>query len=82
MERQRTVRLSYKAWIRTCLVPPGAPHLSTSSKTPHHDDSIKFVVLPHIHSKLRSITHVVTKVHVILKSFVVLTWMFDIIKLV
>ena len=35
-----------------------------------------------IHSKLRSITHVATKVHVILQSFVVLTWMHDTIELV
>ena len=32
-----------------------------------------------VHSKLRSITPVATKVHVILRSFVVLTWMCDII---
>jgi hypothetical protein len=31
-----------------------------------------------IHSKLRSNTLVATKVHVILRSFVVLTWMHDI----
>ena len=36
----------------------------------------------HINSKLRSITHVATKVHVILRSFVVLTWMRDTIELV
>ena len=35
-----------------------------------------------LHSKLRSITHVATKVHVILRSFVVLTWMSDTIQLV
>ena len=35
-----------------------------------------------IHSKLRSITPVITKVHVILRSFVVLTWMRDTIELV
>ena len=35
-----------------------------------------------IHSKLRSITPVATKVHVILRSFVVLTWMHDTIELV
>jgi hypothetical protein len=29
----------------------------------------------HVHPKLRSITHVETKVHVILWSFIVLTWM-------
>ena len=34
------------------------------------------------HSKLRSITPVATKVHVILRSFVVLTWMRDISELV
>jgi hypothetical protein len=34
------------------------------------------------HSKLRSIQHVATKVHVILQRFVVLTWMRDTIKLV
>jgi hypothetical protein len=33
-----------------------------------------------IHSKLRSITLVATKVHVILRRFVVLTWMHDITK--
>ena len=32
--------------------------------------------------KLRSITHVTTKMHVILQSFVVLTWMRDTIELV
>jgi hypothetical protein len=40
---------------------------------------VKIIVFPtptnYIHSKLRSITHVATKVHVILRSFVVLTWM-------
>ena len=36
----------------------------------------------HIHSKLHSITHVATKVHMILRSFVVLTWMRDTIDLV
>ena len=30
-----------------------------------------------VHSKLRSITHVVIKVHVILRSFVMLPWMRD-----
>ena len=35
-----------------------------------------------IHSKLRSITHVATKVHVILRSFVMLTWIRDTIELV
>ena len=35
-----------------------------------------------IHPKLHSITHVATKVHVILRSFVVLTWMCDTIELV
>ena len=35
-----------------------------------------------IHSKLCSITPVATKVHVILQSFLVLTWMCDIIDLV
>jgi hypothetical protein len=35
-----------------------------------------------LHSKLHSITHVATKVHVILRSFVVLTWMCDTSKLV
>ena len=35
-----------------------------------------------LHSKLRSITHVATKVHMILRSFVVLTWMRDTIELV
>ena len=34
-----------------------------------------------VHSKLRSITHVATKVHVILRIFAVLTWMHDIIEL-
>ena len=40
--------------------------------------------LPHniVHSKLRSITHVATKVHVLLRSFVVSTWMRDTIDLV
>ena len=36
----------------------------------------------YVHSKLRSITSVATKVHVILRSFVVLTWMSDTIELV
>jgi hypothetical protein len=35
-----------------------------------------------LHSKLCSITHVATKLHVILRSFVVLTWMRDTIELV
>ena len=35
-----------------------------------------------LHSKLRSITPMATKVHVILRSFVVLTWMRDTIELV
>ena len=35
-----------------------------------------------IYSKLRSITSVATKVHVILQSFVVLAWMRDTIELV
>ena len=35
-----------------------------------------------LHSKLPSITHVVTEVHVILHSFVVLTWMRDTVELV
>ena len=35
-----------------------------------------------IHFKLRSITHVATKVHVILRTFAVLTWMSDTIELV
>ena len=35
-----------------------------------------------IYIKIRSITHVATKVHVILQSFVVLTWMHDPIELV
>ena len=37
---------------------------------------------PLIHSKLHSITHVATKVHKILQSLVVLTWMRDNIELV
>jgi hypothetical protein len=36
----------------------------------------------HVHSKLRSITLVATKVHVMLRSSVVLTWMCDTIELV
>ena len=36
----------------------------------------------HVHSKLHSITYVATKTHVILWSFVVLTWMRDTIELV
>ena len=35
-----------------------------------------------LHSKLRGITHVATKVRVILQSFIVLTWMHDIVELV
>ena len=35
-----------------------------------------------VHSKLRSITPVAIKVHVILRSFVVLTWVHDTIELV
>jgi hypothetical protein len=35
-----------------------------------------------VHSKLRSITSVATKVHVILQNFTVLTWMRDTIDLV
>jgi hypothetical protein len=35
-----------------------------------------------VHSKLPSITHVATKVHVILHIFVVLTWIRDTIELV
>ena len=35
-----------------------------------------------LHFKLRSVTYVATKVHVILQSFVVLTWMRDTIDLV
>ena len=35
-----------------------------------------------VHSKLRSITRVATKVHMICRRFVVLTWMRDTIKLV
>jgi hypothetical protein len=35
-----------------------------------------------IYSKLRSITSVATKVRVILRSFLVLTWMHDTIELV
>ena len=38
--------------------------------------------LDRIHSKLLSITTVAIKVHVILRSFVVLTWMCDTIYLV
>jgi hypothetical protein len=34
------------------------------------------------HSKLRSITYAATKVHISLRSFVVLTWMRDMIELV
>ena len=34
-----------------------------------------------VHSKLRSITPVATKVHVVLRSFVVLAWMRDTIEL-
>ena len=41
-----------------------------------------FTNLRHIYSKLRSITHVETKAHVIVRSFVVLTWMRNIIELV
>jgi hypothetical protein len=33
-----------------------------------------------LHSKLHSITHVVTKVHMILQSLVVLAWMLDTIE--
>ena len=35
-----------------------------------------------VHSKLCSITHVATKVHMKLRSFVVLTWICDAIELV
>jgi hypothetical protein len=35
-----------------------------------------------IHSKLRGITPMTTKVHVIFRSFVVLLWMHDTIQLV
>ena len=35
-----------------------------------------------IHYKFRSITHVATKAHVILRGFVMLTWMRDTIELV
>ena len=38
--------------------------------------------LSHLQSKLCSITPVATKAHVILRSFVVLTWMRDNVELV
>ena len=38
--------------------------------------------VPLVHSKLRSITHLAIKVHVKLRSFIVLTWMHDTIELV
>ena len=41
-----------------------------------HEDQLQ------LHSKLRIITPVASKVHVILRSFVVLTWMRDTIELV
>ena len=44
-------------------------------------NTINGVVGRHIHSKLHSITHVATNVHVLLLSFVVLTWMHDTIEL-
>jgi hypothetical protein len=34
-----------------------------------------------VHSIFRSITHVATKVHMILRKFVVLTWMRDTLEL-
>jgi hypothetical protein len=46
-------------------------------------ECIRYVgVIPFVHSKLRSITPVATKVHVILQSFAMLTWMCDTIELV
>ena len=39
------------------------------------------ICMPIIHSKLCNITHVANKVHVILHSYVVLTWMRDIREL-
>ena len=36
----------------------------------------------HVHSKLHSITPMAIKVHMILRGFVVLTWMRDTIELV
>ena len=45
---------------------------------PHqHQPQLQSTHNTKLHSKLLSITHVVTKVHMILRSFVVLTWMRD-----
>ena len=52
--------------------------LSTKHLRPFWNDKIACI----IPSKLRSITLVATKVHVIVQSFVVLTWMCDTIALV
>jgi hypothetical protein len=47
-----------------------------------------FIIVPKntsegwVHSKLCSITHVATKLHMVLRSFVVLAWMCDTIELV
>jgi hypothetical protein len=59
----------------------------TISQNDLRDVTILYIILsPKIvygkHFKLCSITAVATKVHVILWSFVVLTWMHDIVELV
>jgi hypothetical protein len=45
-------------------------------------DSVAPLIHSRIHSKLCNITHVATKVYVILRNFLVLTWMHDTIELV
>ena len=55
--------------------------MSMSLPNTHVEEGF-FFSIKRIHSKLRSITPVVIKVHVILQSFVVLPWMRDTIKLV
>ena len=56
--------------------------LATPTKQNMGDSCFEFVRMENdcflVHSKLRSITPVATKMHVILLSFVVLTWMRDI----
>ena len=63
--------------------PEAAPRPSNTShvlNVSHFEAKLTPLLL--LHSELRSMTPVATKVHVILRSFVVLIWIHDIIELV
>ena len=71
-----------ESWIRLNTMTMTKPRNQTNVISYMHAFVCEIGLCNVVHSKLHSITPVATKVHVVLRSFIVLTWMHDTIELV